>query len=210
MLKCALCQKRKPRRHCPAVNGAICTQCCGTSREVTLACPFDCDYLREARVHEKLVEMDPHSFPNQDIKITESFLVQHEELLLACAKAVADGAIHANNAYDSDVLEALDAMIRTYRTQLSGLYYEAVPDNKIAASVSRRARSLIEEFRQLISQNTSHGSFRDSEVLGVLVFLQRLALDNDNRRPKSRRFIDMLRVNLQANVSAAGATNLIV
>ena len=210
MPKCALCQKRKPRRHCPAVDGAICTQCCGSSREVTLACPLDCIYLREARVHERLVDVDPRTFPNQDIQITESFLVQREGLLLACAGAIADAAFGANNAYDSDVREALEALIRTYRTQASGLYYEAVPDNKVAASVFVRARKLIEAIRVLVSQTTSQAYIRDSEVLGVLVFLQRMALDNDNRRAKSRRFMDMLRVNLPVDEPADIATNLIV
>ena len=161
-------------------------------------------------MHEKLVDADPRTFPNQDVQLTESFLVQREGLLLACAGAMADAAFGANNAYDSDVLDALDALIRTYRTQASGLYYEAVPDNKVAASIFARARRLIEAIRALITQSTSQASVRDSEVVGVLVFLQRMALANDNRRPKSRRFMDMLRVNLPVDEPADIATNLIV
>jgi hypothetical protein len=210
MQKCALCETRKPRRHCPAINGDICPQCCGSAREVTLVCPFDCVYLREARVHEKLVDVDPRTFPYPDIKITEGFLVRQEPLLLAAAAALAEGAMEASNAYDSDMREAIDATIRTYRTLLSGLYYEALPDNKVAAAIFRRARGRIEEFRERVAAGTSHGSTRDSEVLGVLVFLQRMALDNDNQRAKSRRFIGILLVNLPERALDADEPRLIV
>jgi len=189
MPKCVLCETRKPRRNCPAKGGDICPQCCGTSREVTLVCPFDCDYLREARMHEKLVDIDPRTFPNQDIKMTESFLVEHEPLLLAAASALAEGAFETSHAYDSDMREVLDSLIRTYRTATSGLFYEALPDNNVAASVFRRARGRIEEYRE------KQEPIRDAEVLGVLVFLQRMALDNDNERAKSRRYIDILRIH---------------
>ena len=135
MSKCVLCETRKPRRHCMAVNGDICSQCCGTSREVTVVCPFECGYLREARIHEKLVDVDPQTFPHQDVKITERFLVDHEDLLLATASALAEGALEANHAYDSDVKEAIEALIKTYRTLIAGVFYEALPNNSVAASI---------------------------------------------------------------------------
>ena len=52
-MSCAICEKRKAKRFCPAVHGRICPQCCGEQREVTLDCPSDCPYLRQAREHEK-------------------------------------------------------------------------------------------------------------------------------------------------------------
>ena len=192
------------------MNGNICPQCCGTAREVTLVCPFDCVYLREARVHETLVDVDPRTFPHQDIKLTESFLVEREPLLLAAAAALAEGAINETNAYDSDVREALDAMIRTYRTLLSDLYYEALPENNVAASVFRQARGRIEQFRENTASQTSHGSIRDSDVIGVLIFLQRMAMDNDNQRAKSRRFIDILRLHFPLDSRQESARKLIV
>ncbi len=52
-MKCVICEVRTARRHCPGVRGEICSVCCGTERENTIACPFDCTYLREARLREK-------------------------------------------------------------------------------------------------------------------------------------------------------------
>ena len=57
-MPCAICQIRRPRRFCPGVRGDICSLCCGTEREVTVNCPLDCEYLQEARKHEKLSEFD--------------------------------------------------------------------------------------------------------------------------------------------------------
>ena len=209
MPKCVLCETRKPRRYCPAKNGDICAQCCGTSREVTLACPFDCDYLREARIHEKLVDVDPATFPHQDIEITESLLVSMEPVLLACAAAVAEGAIEAN-AYDSDVLEALESLIRSYRTKLLGLIYDAVPENGGAAGVLRRARGRIDDYRDRVAKETARSPMRESDLIGALVFLQRMALDNDNQRAKSRRFIDILRIHFAVTPKEGGGPQLIV
>ena len=45
MSKCVYCRERKGRRPCPALNGSICSQCCGQSRVVSIACRPDCVYL---------------------------------------------------------------------------------------------------------------------------------------------------------------------
>ena len=45
MSKCIYCQERKGKRPCPALGGAICSQCCGTHRIVSIACHADCVYL---------------------------------------------------------------------------------------------------------------------------------------------------------------------
>jgi hypothetical protein len=42
---------RKARRSCPALHQTICAVCCGTKRQVEIACPSDCGYLATARVH---------------------------------------------------------------------------------------------------------------------------------------------------------------
>ena len=45
MSKCLYCHERKGKRPCPALHGAICSQCCGTHRVVRIACHSDCVYL---------------------------------------------------------------------------------------------------------------------------------------------------------------------
>src|SRR5215212_6262711 len=69
-MACAICETRRPRRFCPGVRGDICSVCCGTEREVTVDCPFECEYLQQSRHHEKPAPLDSPALPNQDIRVT--------------------------------------------------------------------------------------------------------------------------------------------
>ena len=113
---CKICGKRRARRHCPAVHGDICAICCGTEREVSLSCPLECEYLQEAHRREKPMPIDEKQLPDPDIPVTEEFLRDHEELLLFCMVSLVEAALRTSSATDADALEALDALIKTYRT----------------------------------------------------------------------------------------------
>ena len=94
---------------------------------------------------------------------------------------------------DRDIREALEASIRTYRSLQSGLYYETRPDNPLAARIGDTLQERIAEFRKEETQKLGMTRTRDSDVLRLLVFFQRLALDRDNGRPRGRAFVDVLR-----------------
>jgi len=115
-MSCAICQTRRPKRFCPGVRGNICTICCGTEREVTVACPLDCEFLRDARLHEKPVSLDEDRVPNADIRITEEFLEKQAPLLTFLVRTLADAALEIPGEVDFDLRDALEALIRTYRT----------------------------------------------------------------------------------------------
>lgn len=190
---CRLCEKRRPRRYCPGVRGEICSQCCGAEREVTVECPFDCEYLAEARRHEKLPELTPAEIPNGDIRVTEGFLRDHEELLMVSARALFDAAMQIPGAIDFDVREALEALIKTYRTLQSGLVYESRPANPMAAGVQQLFERQVRAYRDAATQRAGMNVIRDADVLGVLVFLQRMEIQHNNGRRRGRAFLDLLR-----------------
>lgn len=190
---CAICHTRKPRRSCPGVHGDICSLCCGNEREVTVDCPFDCSYLREARQHEHIQPVDPHTFPNQDIRVEEEFLEDHKTLLMGASLALARASLGTPGVVDSDLRDALDALIRTYRTLLSGVYYESRPVNALANQVFSSAQRGLEEFRKSEQEQLGMVRTRDADVLQILVFLQRMELARNNGRPRGRAFLDSLR-----------------
>src|SRR5690349_12759212 len=132
---CRICHTRRPRRHCPAIDDDICSQCCGDQREVNISCPLECRYLQEAHRHERGVELALDNLPNEDIDVSEEFVHDNEELVLFCLFTLADAALRTGGAVDADLQKAIDALIRTYRTANSGLVYETRPDDKIAAAV---------------------------------------------------------------------------
>ena len=189
---CKICGKRRARRHCPAVHGDICAICCGTEREVSLSCPLECEYLQEAHRREKPTPIDVEQLPDSDVAVTEEFLRDHEELLLFCMVSVVEAALRTSSATDADALEALDALIKTYRTTESGLLYETRPVNTIAAAVQRAFSTSLEDYQKLRAERENL-SYRNAELLGVLVFLRRLGQRNQNGRPRGRMYLDLLR-----------------
>ena len=190
--KCRLCETRRPRRYCPGVRGDICAPCCGQEREVTVDCPLDCEYLREARTHEKPPDVNPDQFPNQDIRVSESFLRDNEALLLAMARALCTAAIETPGANDFDTREALGSLIRTYRTLQSGLYYESLPDNPLARVIHTRMQDDVRQYREQEAREKGVHQVRDAQVLGILAFLERLELSHNNGRRRGRAFIGFL------------------
>lgn len=193
-MKCAICGIRKPRRFCPGVRADICTICCGTEREQTVDCPLECEYLHEAHEHERVPEVDFSQVPNNDFRITEDFLKENEMPLFFLGAAAFEGAIQSRSATDYDAREALEALVRSYKALDTGLVYETKPVNPYAAAIYEMVQSRVAEVRKLEAEGQP-GAFRlrDSIVLGVLVFLQRLEFTNNNGRKRSRAFLDVLR-----------------
>jgi hypothetical protein len=194
-MKCVICEERKPRRYCPGVRGEICTICCGTERENTVDCPFDCVYLREARAREKPNEFDASaaaSIPFSDIRVPDGFLRQHENVSRLVADAVVEAVFATPGAIDYDLREALEALIRTYKTLQSGLVYETRPSNPLAANIYQRVQAQVDEGRKQIASKTGV-SVRDTEVMGVLLIMQRQEYRHNNGRKRGRAYIDTLR-----------------
>jgi hypothetical protein len=191
-VNCVICGIRKPRRHCPGVRGDICTLCCGTGREESIDCPLDCTYLHDAHLHEKPPEFDSAKFPNQDIQITEEFLRTNEILMAFIATAVYEGALEVPGCTDYDVREALESLVKTYRTLNAGLYYDSLPVNPFAAAMVNSVQTKLAEIKKRETEAAGSSSIRDATVLGVLAFLQRLEYGNNNGRRRSRAFIDFI------------------
>lgn len=107
---------------------------------------------------------------------------------LALMRAMASG-----KAVDRDAGEALEALIRTYRTLESGLIYETRPQNPYAVAIQEKLKESIEELRKRIAEESGMHTLRDADLLGTLVFLQRLEIQHNNGRPRGRAFFDFLR-----------------
>lgn len=189
---CKICSKRRAKRACPGVAGDICAVCCGTERENTVDCPQSCEHLHEARRHEQPDAIDTENVPNKDIRLTEDFVRDNEHVVMWLSLALAQ-AIEKERAVDFDAREALEALIRTYRTRESGLIYETRPQNPYAASIQEGLRQSIQELEKRVAEERGMHTLRDSELLGALVFLQRLELQHNNGRRRGRAFFDFLR-----------------
>jgi hypothetical protein len=190
---CKICGRRRARRACPAVEGEICPICCGENREVTLSCPLDCPYLTEAHAREKPIPIDERQVGNPDIVVLEEFIHKHHEMLMFFVFSLYHAAIRTPGAVDSDVLTALDAAIQTRRTLESGLVYEHVAENAVAAAIQRMFTASLADYQKVREEREALAPLRNSEILSALVFIQRVGLKNLNGKPKGRMYIDLLR-----------------
>jgi hypothetical protein len=179
------------------VGGEICAVCCGTERENTVDCPLDCEHLQAARKHEQLAPIDAENYPNKDIRLTEDFVREHEPVVLWISLALAR-AMEKERAVDFDAREALAAIIRTYRTRESGLIYETRPPNPYAAAIQDVLTQSIADLHKRIAEEQGMATLRDADVLGALVFLERLEWQHNNGRKRGRAFFDFLRAYFPA------------
>jgi hypothetical protein len=194
-LSCAICDKRKEKRFCPAVHGRICPQCCGEQREVTLDCPSECIYLQQAREHEKpraIEELDQSElFPK--VEISQQFLYAQEHLILGLSYALAKSAQADRTLRDSNLISVLSAVAHNYETLAgSGLHYEVPMTNLAHQAVASEVQKMVKEYREAEQKHVGYSRLRDSDVFQALVFLLRMATTRTSGRPKSRAFVDFL------------------
>ncbi len=213
MIPCKLCEKRRARRHCPASEGEICPQCCGAERENTIACPSTCEFLKEARFHEQPPPIAEDQIPNRDVRVSEQFLRDREPLVFTLALAL-KRALESVDGVDHDAREALDGEIRKYRALDVGLVVESRPPNTYAAAIQQKLDEAIDELRKAEAAHRSaepeHGlqqpaadwKLRDTDMLGVLVFLQRLEMQYNNGRRRGKAFRDFLTGYLPESASS--------
>jgi len=192
-MACAICETRRPKRFCPGVRGDICAPCCGAEREVTVDCPLDCEFLIESRKHEKRALGESGPPPDSDIPVTERMLREHEPLLAYLSAALLRSALATPGAVDFDVREALEGLVRTYRTLQSGVYYESRPNNPLAGAIYAAVQEAAAQFRREEQQHLGMTRTRDADVLAMLVFLAYFEHDRNNGRRRGRAFLDALR-----------------
>jgi hypothetical protein len=147
--------------------------------------------------------MSMDEFPNKDIRVTEEFLQSQQPLLIWLSVSLMRAALETPNVIDNDVKTALDALIKTYRTMQTGLIYESRPNNPLAGAIFERFQAAVEEYRKRVAEHTGVQSVRDSEVLGILAFLQRLEIQLNNGRRLGRAFVDHLRSSFPVQPSPA-------
>jgi hypothetical protein len=207
-VSCAICEKRKEKRFCPAIHGRICPQCCGEQREVTLECPSDCVYLQQAREYEKprsMRDLNPADLFVQ-VEVEDQFLYQHEHLLMGLTFALSKSVRADRSLNDTDLIAALTSLTKTWETLVnSGLHYESPIASPAQQAVAAEVQNMVKEYREAEQRHAGYAQLRDSEVLRALVFLVRMAHGRTSGRPKSRAFVDFLLAQFPEKLSGIAA-----
>jgi hypothetical protein len=149
--------------------------------------------LQEAHQHEKPLPISEEQISYPDVKVTEDFIRDHEELLLFSVHSLVQAALRTPGAIDADVMAALEALIQTQRTLESGLVYETRAENTIAMAVQRSFTASLADYEKVRRQREGLAGVGRSDLLSVFVFLHRLGQQNRNGRPRGRMYLDLLR-----------------
>jgi hypothetical protein len=174
-----------------------------------VSCPYECEYLQEARKRERTAPPEPGEIPNRDIEVTERLIRDNAQLLDVLGAALL-GAARGTGAIDADAREALDALVRTYRTLESGVYYETRPAGSYAATIYETLQNTAREYRAEEQRSGGVTRTRDADVLGLFVFLQRVERDRDNGRARGRAFLHSLQQHYVEAAAPAERSSLIL
>jgi len=114
--KCVYCHQRKGKRSCPALDGMICSQCCGGHRITSISCPTSCVFLEANDDYQQKraagrFELERRTFYRELLdwsgeRATEIFYV-FEALVFRYFQDRRD-------AQDAEVLEGLQSLRRSY------------------------------------------------------------------------------------------------
>jgi hypothetical protein len=192
---CPICNKRRAERYCPAKGERICAVDCGTEREVTIDCPSDCAYLLAAHrwegAHPKPLPESEKLFP--DVMLPPDVIQMRGATLSGLGYTVRLYALEQRSVTDADVFAATQAMAETYRTLLSGIYYEKPPGGAVAAGLYAAIAKFIENEKKHEPEHPQIPALKNSEIFHLLVFLLRFGRLRSNGRPRTRAFIEFLR-----------------
>ena len=202
---CPICGKRRAERYCPAKGEKICAVDCGTEREVSIDCPSDCAYLIAAHRWEQehprpLAEQD---MPFHDVSISGDLIHTRQAVLSGIGYTVLIYGAEQRSLTDADILVATQAVAETYRTLISGIYYEKPPDNPVAAGLYAALAKFLENEKKHQAEHTESPALKDLEVFQLLVFFLRFGRLRSNGRPRTRAFIEFLRAQFPIEAGAA-------
>jgi hypothetical protein len=194
-MSCPICEKRPPKRFCPAKGEKICAVCCGREREVTIDCPQDCSYLitahRYEAEHRQPISRDQLPYPKIEFRV--EFIYERWPVISGMAATILSFQTQNKDLNDAAALAVLEALAETYRTLGTGIYYERPPELPVAHALYGAIAEFLQKVAKEQAERGGIPTLRESDILNLLVFLLRVGKQETNGRPRSRAFLDFLR-----------------
>ena len=159
---CPLCNHRKAKRACPALNRQICAVCCGTKRLVEINCPSDCGYLSSARSHPPAVvqrqqEMDRAML----LPLLQGLSERQARLFLMLAALMSKHQSEGlQKLVDDDIAQATGALASTLETAGRGIVYEHRPASVAASRLMTELKTMVDE----VVKNAGSALERDAAI----------------------------------------------
>jgi hypothetical protein len=211
-MSCPICEKRPPKRFCPAKGEKICALCCGQHREITIDCPHDCPHLLAARrweaEHPKPIARE--DFPYPDVEFSPQFIYERWPVVAGIAGTILGLAAEDKELNDAAALAALESLAETYRTLGAGIYYERPPALPVAHELYARIVKFLEDYRKSEAERSAFSALKDSDLFLLILFHLRMGKQRGNGRSRSRAFLDFLRITFPISPAAAKEESRII
>ena len=182
MSQCVYCTHRKGKRPCPALQGLICSACCGEHRLVRVSCPSDCRYLdsgsdyQEKRLAEQFMPVR-RDFYRQLGELGGNQAIALFNLIEVVTFSYFEGR---RDGQDAEVITAIQALRRI----LSPLHVPSAPMPVFAEHLKK-------EYETFKKQNPEHiaGSSNAPEILDRTI---QFVSEFSGKDFQSRRFLSGL------------------
>ncbi len=113
--------------------------------------------------------------------------------MAALAFTLAKACTTNTSATDPDVMAALRSLAESYKTLISGIYYEKLPEIRVQREIYDAMKALLDDLKQKQAAAGTLETLKTQDIFFVVIFLFRMGLLRSNGRPRSRRFIEFLR-----------------
>ncbi len=198
-MKCVLCDRRKAKRFCPAKNTLICAQCCGEKRVLEINCPESCGYLQAGREREmKDYAKRVRGMDSSGLEKRQRLLTEHQNVLAQIEYLFARERLSSRNLKDKDIVDTIDVLLETYRTEDKGVLYEKTAEDLQIEALRRELKKVIESLRNPEGKEgrgiVDPGSTRLQlgAAIDCLEFIRLLAESYVKERHDSSGYVDFL------------------
>lgn len=210
-MKCVICDKRKPKRYCPAKRASICPVCCGEKRGVEINCPLDCQYYVEGQKHHQQ-KMMQQRIKKDGVRsyARKAELYKHNPELFAHLEKGLVAIFRADNSLaNKDLVLGLELAHKTLETEKKGIIFQHQSGNNYADEISNQVLNIIGYFKD----NPETGKQRinlDFALLVVKEFLDEASFYMENDTNPKSYFIHLTRYHPEEEVESADVSKLII
>jgi hypothetical protein len=148
-VKCILCDKRRPKRYCPAKRTYICPVCCGEKRGIEINCPLDCPYFVEGQKYqqEKITKQRVKKEGVEPYIKRAELYNKNPEIFARIELAMVNLFRAESGLTNRDVAEALELVIKTLETEKKGIIYDYRSNNRVVNELVRQILSVLREYK---------------------------------------------------------------
>ncbi len=164
--KCLSCNEIKGKRKCPALNGLICSICCGTKRLKEINCPSECGYLEMGLANQNSKEISKAinlTFPSESHDIFKNEKVV-KELAMPFENFMAENFYEDESINDTHINEVL-----------SKIYLCMINKENVLKADNEFEQKLIDGYHLIFNKSELSEDLKSKLILRLLMSIKQMS-----------------------------------